>query len=136
MEKVTYPGNKKIYRIYDKATGKIRADLITLEDEQYDANDDLIIFDPKETWKKTKLKGGTYTMRELLVPIFKDGKQVYELPSLQEIRAYHAKQIESMWEEVKRFTNPHNYYVDLSEKLWSIKHDMLKAGANSNKTGE
>ena len=74
-----------------------------------------------------------YTAEELLVPIFKDGKQVYELPTLEEIRARHQREIDGMWEEVRRFTNPHNYYVDLSEKLWDIKHNMLKACTSANK---
>ena len=74
-----------------------------------------------------------FTAEELLVPIFKDGKQVYTLPTLEEIRAHHKREIEGMWEEVKRFTNPHNYYVDLSEKLWEIKHNMLRAGVGANK---
>ena len=75
-----------------------------------------------------------YTAEELLVQVFKNGQQVYELPTLEEISQRRAREIEGMWEEVRRFTNPHNYYVDLSEKLWSIKHEMLRAGKNSNKT--
>ena len=74
-----------------------------------------------------------YTAEELQVPIFKDGKQVYELPTLLEISQRREREIESMWDEVRRFTNPHNYYVDLSEKLWDIKHSMLRAGKNSNR---
>ena len=125
MEKVTYPGNKKIYRIYDKATGKIRADLITLEDEKYDENDDLVIFDPTETWKKTKLKGGTYTMRELLVQIFKNGECCYESPSVMELRDICTKEKNTLWEESLRFVNPHQVYVDLSQKLFDVRAELL-----------
>ena len=125
MEKVTYPGNKKIYRIYDKATGKIRADLITLDDEKYDENEDLVIFDPTETWKKTKLKGGTYTMRELLVQIFKNGECFYESPSVMELRDICTKEKDTLWEESLRFVNPHQVYVDLSQKLFDVRAELL-----------
>ena len=124
--KVTNPGNKKVLRIYDNATGKIRADLICLADEEYHAEDDLIIFDPHETWKKTKLKGGTYTLREMLVPVFRNGECVYTSPSVMEIRDYCAKEKETLWDETKRFANPHKVYVDLSEKLFQIKSDLLE----------
>lgn len=124
--KVTNPGNKKVLRIYDNETGKIRADLICLADEEYHAEDDLIIFDPHETWKKTKLKGGTYTLREMLVPVFRNGECVYTSPSVMEIRGYCAKEKETLWDETKRFANPHKVYVDLSEKLFQIKSDLLE----------
>lgn len=124
--KVTNPGNKKVLRIYDNETGKIRADLICLADEEYHAEDDLIIFDPHETWKKTKLKGGTYTLREMLVPVFRNGACVYTSPSVMEIRDYCAKEKETLWDETKRFANPHKVYVDLSEKLFQIKSDLLE----------
>ena len=124
--KVTNPGNKKVLRIYDNETGKIRADLICLADEEYHAEDDLIIFDPHETWKKTKLKGGTYTLREMLVPVFRNGECVYTSPSVMEIRDYCAKEKETLWDETKRFANPHKVYVDLSEKLFQIKSDLLE----------
>ena len=125
-EKVTNPGNKKILRIYDKETGKIRADLICLEDEEYDESQDMIIFDPIETWKKTKIKAGTYTLRELLVPIFKNGECVYTSPSVMEIRDYCTREKETLWEETKRFANPHKVYVDLSDKLFKIKSELLE----------
>lgn len=86
MQKVTNPGNKTVYRIYDKETGKIRADLICLADETFDEAEDMIIFDPLETWKKTKIRGGSYTLRELLVPVFLKGTCVYESPSVMELR--------------------------------------------------
>lgn len=125
-EKITNPGNKKVYRIYDKQFHKIRADLICLEDEEYDPSEDLIIFDPKETWKKTKLKGGTYEMRELLLPIFRNGECVYESPSVMEMRDVCTKEKESLWDETKRFVNPHEMYVDLSDRLFQIRSELLE----------
>ena len=125
-EKITNPGNKKIYRIYDKEFHKVRADLICLVDEEYDPANDLILTDPKETWKKTKLKGGTYDMRELLQPIFLNGECVYESPSVMEMRDVCTKEKESLWDETKRFVNPHEMYVDLSDKLFKLKADLLE----------
>ena len=125
-EKITNPGSKKIYRIYDKQFHKIRADLICLEDEEYDPGQDLIIFDPKETWKKTKLKGGTYEMRQLLVPVFLNGDCVYESPSVMEIRDVCTMEKETLWDETKRFVNPHEMYVDLSDRLYQIRTDLLE----------
>ncbi len=125
-EKITNPGNKKIYRIYDRQFHKIRADLICLEDEEYDPSRDLILFDPKETWKKTKLKGGTYEMRQLLVPVFLGGECVYESPSVMEIRDICTMEKESLWDETKRFVNPHEMYVDLSDRLFQIRSELLE----------
>ena len=125
-EKVTNPGNKTIYRLYDKENGKMRADLICLVDEEYDESKDLVIFDPRETWKKTKLKGGTYTMRELLEPIFLSGKCVYESPTVMEMRDICTREKDTLWDETKRFVNPHEMYVDLSDKLFKIKSDLLE----------
>ena len=125
-EKVTNPGNKTIYRIYDKETGKIRADLICLADETFDESKDMIIFDTIETWKKTKIKGGTYTLRELLVPIFQKGACVYTSPSVMEIRDICTREKDTLWEESKRLVNPHEVYVDLSDKLYHIKSDLLE----------
>ena len=125
-EKITNPGNKKILRIYDKESGKIRADLICLADEEYDETKDLIIFDPLETWKKTKIKGGTYTLREMLVPVFQKGECVYTSPSVMEIRDYCTREKDTLWEETKRFANPHKVYVDLSDKLFKIKSELLE----------
>lgn len=124
-EKVTNPGSKAIHRIYMKDSGKLKADLISLADETFDTSKDLILFDPLETWKKTKLRGGTYTMREMLVPIFKGGECVYEAPSVMEIRDYCAKEQNTLWDEVRRFTNPSKVYVDLSDKLFGIKRELL-----------
>ncbi len=124
-EKITNPGNKTVFRLYDNETGKLRADLIALADETFDASQDLLIFDSVETWKKTKLKGGTYTVRELLVPIFLKGECVYTSPSVMEIRDYCIQEKETLWDETKRLTNPHKVYVDLSDKLFRIKSGLL-----------
>ena len=125
-EKVTNPGNKTIYRIYDKENGKIRADLICLEGETFDESKDMIIFDPIETWKKTKIEGGTYTLRELLVPIFIKGECVYTSPSVMEMREICKKEQETLWDETRRLVNPHEVYVDLSDKLFKIKSELLE----------
>lgn len=124
-EKITNPGNKTIYRIYEKDSHKVKADLICLADEAYSENEDLLIFDPIETWKKTKLKAGTYTLREILVPIFKSGKCVYESPKVMDIRKYCMEELDTLWDETKRLVNPHQMYVDLSKKLYKIKTELL-----------
>ena len=121
--KITNPGFKKVYRIYDNVSNKALADLICLEDENIDTSKDLEIFDPEATWKRKLVYD--YHIKELLVPIFKDGKQVYELPTLEEVREYCLKEVDSLWDELKRLVNPHKYYVDLSQKLWDLKHNML-----------
>ena len=121
VEKVTNPGNKTFYRIYDKNTGKIRADLICLHDEAFDENEELKLFDPNAPWKKTKLPGGSYTMREMLVPVIKGGRTVYESPSVMEIRDICNKEKDTIWDETKRFVNPQEIYVDLSQKLYDMK---------------
>ena len=121
--KITTPHFKKVYRLRGRDTGKAEADLICVYDETVDDTKPLEIFDPYHTWKRKTLEN--FTATELLVPIFKDGKQVYDVPTLEEVRNHCKEEIEGMWEEVRRFTNPHNYYVDLSEKLWQIKHDMI-----------
>ena len=126
VEKVTNPGNKTIYRIYDKETGKIRADLICLADEVFDPEEDMIIFDPMATWKKTKITGGTYTLRELLIPVFLKGECVYTSPSVMEIREICKKEKETLWDETLRLVNPQEVYVDLSDKLFKIKSDLLE----------
>ena len=125
-EKVTNPGNKTIYRIYDKKSGKIRADLICLADEIFDESRDMILFDPIETWKKTKLKGGTYTLRELLVPVFLKGGCVYTSPSVMEIRDICTREKETLWDESKRLVNPQKVYVDLSDRLYRTKAELLE----------
>ncbi len=124
-EKVTNPGNKTIYRIYDKETGKIKADLICLVDEEFSEEEPLLLFDPQEPWKKTKCRPGTYTMRELLIPIFTDGKCVYESPKVMDIREYCQKELSTLWDETRRLINPQKVYVDLSSKLYDIKIELL-----------
>ncbi len=124
-EKITNPGNKTIYRIYDKTTGKIRADLICFAHETFDTSKDLVIFDPIETWKKTRLIGGSYMMREILLPIFKNGECVYQSPSVTKIAEYCKQEKKTLWEETKRLFYPHNVYVDLSDELYTVKKELL-----------
>lgn len=124
-EKITNPGNKTIFRIYDKETGKIRADLICFADEVYDTDEDLLLFDPIDTWKKTKLAGGSYIMREILVPIFKNGECLYQSPSVMEIAEYCRQEKDTLWDETKRLFYPHQVYVDLSQKLYDEKISLL-----------
>ena len=124
-EKITNPGNKTIYRIYEKDTGKIKADLICFADEVIDPDQDLLLFDPMETWKKTKLAGGTYTVREILVPVFKNGECIYMSPTLKEIAAYCREEKDTLWDETKRLFYPHRVYVDLSQKLYDVKKSLL-----------
>ncbi len=124
-EKVTNPGNKTIYRIYDNDTGKIRADYICLAGETFDSEQDLLLFDPNEPWKKTLLAGGSYRMREMLVPVFKNGTCIYRSPSVMEIRAICSKEKDTIWDETKRFVNPAKIYVDLSDRLYEMKKNLL-----------
>lgn len=124
-EKVTNPGNKTIRRIYERTTGKIIADLVCLVEERFDENSSLLLFDPVETWKKTHLSPGTYTMRELLIPVFKDGAPIYRSPGVMEIRDYCAREQETLWDESRRLVNPHEIHVDLSHKLWQMKNQLL-----------
>lgn len=124
-EKITNPGNKTVYRIYDNETGKLRADLICFADEVFDETQDMKLFDPMEPWKKTKLYGGTYHMRELLTPIFLNGQCVYESPSVMDIATYCKEEKETLWDETQRLFNPHKVYVDLSQKLFDEKQSLL-----------
>ena len=124
-EKITNPGNKTIYRIYEKASGKIKADLICFADEVIDPKQDLLLFDNMDTWKKTKLAGGTYTVREILLPIFKNGECLYKSPTLKEIAAYCREEKDTLWDETKRLFYPHRVYVDLSQKLYAVKQSLL-----------
>ena len=132
IEKVTNPGDKTIFRLYDKETGKIKADLIALAEETYDPEQSLIIFDPISTWKKTLLKGGTYTIRELLVPVFIKGECVYESPSVMDIRDYCTRELNTLWDESRRLVNPQEVYVDLSQPLWELKNQLLDRVHNFN----
>lgn len=124
VSKITTPHFKKLYRFYEQDTGKAIADYLTVYDEVVDASKPITIFDPEATWKKKDVEN--FTVRELQVPVFRGGKRVYDSPPLHEIRSYCAAQLETLWDEVLRFDNPHNYYVDLSQKLWDIKHDLLE----------
>ena len=123
VEKITTPGFKKVYRLYDTETGKAEADYIALRDEEIDDNEPLVIFDPLFTWKMKKMKN--YKAREMQVTIFEDGELVYDEPSLEEIASYRKEEVESLWDEVKRYDTPHNYYVDLSQKLWNLKQKLI-----------
>lgn len=125
-EKVTNPGNKTVYRIYSKKTGKIKADLICLADEKFDPEETMVIFDPVDTWKKTKVLGGTYELRELLVPVIKGGKSVYKSPSVMELRDYCKQEQNTLWDESRRFVNPQKVYVDLSQSLYDMKKALLE----------
>ncbi len=124
-EKVTNPGNKKIYRVYEKDTGKIKADLICLDDEAFNEHEPLLLFDPLEPWKKTKLAAGTYTLRELMVPIFINGECCYSSPKVMDIRDYAQKELSTLWDETRRLMNPQQVYVDLSAKLYDLKIQLL-----------
>lgn len=124
-EKVTNPGNKTIYRIYDKQTGKIKADLISLADDVFNPDEPLLLFDPSEPWKKTKLDGGSYRMKEILVPIFLNGECVYSSPSVMEIRDFCLKELDTLWDETRRLINPHKVYVDLSPRLYDMRINLL-----------
>lgn len=124
-EKVTNPGNKTIYRIYTKDQHKIEADVICFADEKINENEDLNLFSPTSPWKRTKYEAGTFTVREMLVPIFKNGECVYTSPSVMEIRDICAKEKDTLWAECRRFDNPHQTYVDLSKKLYDVKQDLF-----------
>ena len=121
--KITNPHFKKLYRYYDRESGKALADEICVYDETVDDSKPHTIFDPNATWKTKTLTD--FTARELLVPIFENGELVYDCPSIEEIAAYCKEQLDLLWDEVKRFENPHTYYVDLSEKLYEIKNILL-----------
>ena len=122
-EKITIPHLKNLYRIYDTETGKAMADLITMHDEELEGETTLTLFDPVETWKKR-----TFTnirVRRLNTPIYQNGKRVYQTPPLEQIKQYCAGQVDTLWDEVKRFENPHRYYVDLSQRLWDERQKLL-----------
>ena len=124
-EKVSNPGDKVIYRIYKKDTGKIVGDLIALREETFDPALDLMIFDPIHTWKQTLLKGGTYTLRPMLIKVFDRGVRIYDSPTVPEIQAYCREELSTLWDETRRFYNPHKVYVDLSAKLYNTKNELL-----------
>ena len=130
--KITNPSFKRVFRMYSNETGKAMADLIMLHDETVDQTQPLEIFDPEYVWKRTVLED--FTARELLVPIFEGGKLVYNMPPLEEIRDHCAREIATMWTEVLRFENPHEYYVDLSLRLWDMKNSLIARFIKGNKT--
>ena len=132
--KITNPHFKKLYRFYGNDTGKAIADYLCVYDETVDDSKDLTIFDPEATWKEKTVYN--FTAKELQVPIFKNGELVYKLPTLQEIQTYCREQVDTLWDEVKRFDNPHTYYVDLSKKLWDIRYNLLKQNAGGKKDDE
>ncbi len=124
VQKITTPGNKRVYRLYDRESGKAAADLITLASETVDDSRPYELFDPDFTWKRKTLTN--YTARELLEPLFRKGECVYKERNIEEIKSYCREQIDTLWDEVTRFENPHNYYVDLSQQLWDVKHELLR----------
>ena len=130
IAKITNPHYKKLYRFYDKESGKAIADELCIYDEEIDDTKPHTIFDPEAVWKSKTLTG--YTAKNLHITVYKDGKLVYKLPELNEIKKYCAEQIETLWDEVKRFENPHTYYVDLSKRLWNEKSRLLSEAKNSN----
>jgi len=123
--KITNPHFKKLYRFFGNDTGKAIADYLCVYDEAVDDSGDMEIFDPDATWKTKTVYN--FTAKELQVPIFLNGELVYERPTLEQIRSYCLEQVDTLWDEVKRFDNPHKYYVDLSQKLWDIKYSLLKS---------
>ena len=122
--KITNPHFKKLYRFFGNDTGKAIADYLCVHDETVDDSHNLEIFDPEATWKRKTVYN--FTAKELMMPIFRNGELVYELPTLSEIQRYCQEQVDTLWDEVKRFDNPHTYYVDLSQKLWDIKYELLR----------
>ena len=128
VTKITTPCFKQLYRFYSNDTGKAIGDVITLHDEKIDDANPYELFDPEYTWKRKVITD--FTSRKLLVKIFDKGKCVYDSPSLTQIKAYCKKQVDTIWDEVKRFENPHKYYVDLSQSLWDIKNDLLRKYSN------
>ncbi|MBP3384893.1 MAG: nicotinate phosphoribosyltransferase [Firmicutes bacterium] len=124
IEKITNPGFKKLYRLYDKNTGKALADIITLHDEPAPDGNEYEIFDPNAIWKRKKITN--YEVKELQVPIFEKGKLVYEKPHIDEIKDFCREQMKTLWNETRRFEKPQTYYVDLSEKLYNMKLQLLE----------
>lgn len=125
-EKITNPGNKTVFRVYD-ANGMIKADLIAMADEVYDETSPLLLFDPIETWKKTLLEPGEYSMREIVVKVFDKGECVYESPDVMDIQDYCLKEQATLWDESRRLINPQEIHVDLSQKLYDCKQELLNS---------
>jgi nicotinate phosphoribosyltransferase len=125
VEKLTTPHRKAVWRLYDNETGNAMADYITIFNEQVDTAGGITIFDPLETWKTKTITN--CTAKNILMPVYEQGTLVYTTPSLEEIRTYCHRQIDTLWDEVKRFENPHRYYVDLSRTLWDERQKLLRA---------
>lgn len=123
-EKITNPGFKQVWRLYDRETNKAIADVMTLRHEIIDDSNAYEIFHPVHIWKKKKVKN--FYAKPLQIPVIRDGELVYDLPSINEIRDYCEEQLNTLWDEVKRFENPHEYYVDLSKELWFIKQELIQ----------
>ena len=123
--KITLPGVKIPWRLYDRETGKAIADVITLNNEKICSDEPYELFDPEHTWKRKIVSD--FVAKKLQVKIFEKGRQVYQSPSVKEISDYRAEQVDSLWDEVTRFENPHTYYVDLSEQLWDLRHELLNS---------
>ena len=130
IEKITNPGNKTVYRLYHKDSGKIIGDLIALVGEQFSEDEDILLFDQFATWKKTLVKAGTFKIRELLVPIFEKGVCVYSEPTVPEITENCKKELDTLWDETRRLVNPSKVYVDLSQKLYDVKQELLANAAD------
>lgn len=130
VHKITVPASKQVCRLFDTGSGKAIADVLTLEDEKIDDNRPYVLFDPDFTWKRKEIEN--FVVRELLIPVFRGGECVYEEPSLERIREYCQEQTDTLWDEVKRFENPHRYYVDLSRSLWTVRSGLIEEykGAN------
>ena len=125
VEKITTPHFKQVYRLFDKATGKALGDVITIHDEVIDAALPYVLFDPIHTWKQRVVSD--YTVRPLRVQLFQAGKCVYQNPAISDIRSYCLAELDTLWEEIKRFENPQTYFVDLSRRLWDCKHELLES---------
>lgn len=124
VSKITTPHSKELYRLFDCETGKAIADVLTLENETIDDTKPYVLFDPDFTWKRKEIEN--FVARKMLVPVFVNGVCVYNEPAVEEIRDYCSEQIDNLWEEVKRFENPHTYYVDLSEELWRVRKNLIE----------
>lgn len=124
VSKITIPSSKMLYRLFDMDSGKAIADVLTLEGEVIDDSKPYVLFDPDYTWKRKEIEN--FVARPLLVPIFENGECVYDEPELDEIREYCSEQIDTLWDEVRRFENPHKYYVDLSKDLWRIRNRLIE----------
>ena len=127
-EKITTPGYKKVYRLFSNQTGKMLVDMIALADEEFDFTKPITLFDPDHSWKSKTFSD--YSVQEILKPIYINGKRVYSVPDIETTRTYCLNEVSKVWDEVLRLENPQNYYVDLSQKLWDVKHSLLKKGAS------